>query len=45
MKRGIKVTYVSVEPYYHFRYLDKQAFRFNQHEGKAKGWLRASVDL
>ena len=29
LKRGIKGTYVSVEPYHLFRYLDEQAFRFN----------------
>jgi transposase-like protein len=30
LKRGLKGTYVSVEPYHLFRYLDEQAFRFNQ---------------
>ncbi|HMH51253.1 MAG TPA: IS1595 family transposase [Candidatus Acidoferrum sp.] len=30
LKRGIKGTYVSVEPFHLFRYLDEQAFRFNQ---------------
>jgi len=29
LKRGIKGTYVGVEPYHLFRYLDEQAFRFN----------------
>lgn len=29
LKRGIKGTYVSVEPYHLFRYLDEQAYRFN----------------
>ncbi len=29
MKRGIKGTYVSVEPFHLFRYLDEQTFRFN----------------
>lgn len=29
LKRGIRGTYVSVEPYHLFRYLDEQAFRFN----------------
>jgi hypothetical protein len=29
-KRGIKGTYVSVEPFHLFRYLDEQAFRFNE---------------
>lgn len=34
LKRGIKGTYVSVEPYYLFRYLDEQVFRFNEREGQ-----------
>jgi hypothetical protein len=29
LKRGIHGTYVSVEPYHLFRYVDEQAFRFN----------------
>ena len=29
LKRGINGTYVSVEPYHLFRYLDEQSFRFN----------------
>jgi transposase-like protein len=29
LKRGLKGTYVSVEPFHLFRYLDEQAFRFN----------------
>jgi len=29
LKRGIKGTYVSVEPFHLFRYVDEQAFRFN----------------
>ncbi|MGD0743518.1 MAG: IS1595 family transposase [Verrucomicrobiota bacterium] len=32
LKRGIKGTYVSVEPFHLFRYLDEQAFRFNLRE-------------
>jgi len=28
LKRGIKGTYVSVEPFHLFRYLDEQAYRF-----------------
>jgi transposase-like protein len=30
LKRGLKGTYVSVEPFHLFRYLDEQAFRFNE---------------
>ena len=30
LKRAIKGTYVSVEPFHLFRYVDEQAFRFNE---------------
>ena len=30
LKRSIRGTYVSVEPFHLFRYLDEQAFRFNE---------------
>ena len=33
LKRSIKGTYVSVEPFHLFRYLDEQAFRFNTRKG------------
>ncbi len=33
LKRGIKGTYVSVEPFHLFRYLDEQSFRFNTRKG------------
>ena len=29
LKRGLHGTYVSVEPFHLFRYLDEQCFRFN----------------
>jgi transposase-like protein len=29
LKRGLHVTYISVEPFHLFRYLDEQAFRYN----------------
>jgi transposase-like protein len=32
LKRGIKGTYVSIEPFHLFRYLDEQAFRYNNRE-------------
>jgi ISXO2-like transposase domain len=32
LKRSIKGTYVSVEPYHLFRYLDEQTFRFNNRD-------------
>ena len=34
LKRTIKGTYVSVEPFHLFRYLDEQAFRFNERKDK-----------
>jgi transposase-like protein len=39
LKRTIRGTYVSVEPFHLFRYLDEQAFRFNerQHEDGDRG--------
>lgn len=33
LKRAIKGTYVSIEPFHLFRYLDEQAFRFNRRDG------------
>jgi transposase-like protein len=33
LKRTLKGTYVSVEPFHLFRYLDEQAFRFNKRMG------------
>ena len=29
LKRGLKGTYISIEPFHLFRYLDEQAIRFN----------------
>src|SRR5439155_27153678 len=37
LKRTIRGTYVSVEPFHLFRYLDEQAFRFNERRG-TDGW-------
>lgn len=34
LKRSIKGTYVSVESFHLFRYLDEQSFRFNERKGK-----------
>jgi ISXO2-like transposase domain len=36
-KRALKGTYVNVEPFHLFRYLDEQAFRFNERKDNAKG--------
>lgn len=40
LKRTVKGTYVSVEPFHLFRYLDEQSFRFNERkqDGKEKTW-------
>src|SRR5438093_13454853 len=37
LKRGIKGTYVSVEPFHLFRYLSEQVFRFNERKDNDKG--------
>ena len=37
LKRAIKGTYISVEPFHLFRYLDEQAFRFNKREDSDAG--------
>jgi transposase-like protein len=34
LKRGLKGTYISVEPFHLFRYLDEQAWRFNNRATK-----------
>ena len=34
MKRGIGGTYVSVEPFHLFRFLDEQSFRYNNRATK-----------
>jgi transposase-like protein len=33
LKRGLRGTYISVEPFHLFRYLDEQAFRYNNRKG------------
>ncbi len=37
LKRGLKGTYVSVEPFHLFRYLDEQAFRYNERKDNDGG--------
>lgn len=37
LKRSLGGTYVSVEPYHLFRYLDEQAFRYNNRKGMNDG--------
>jgi transposase-like protein len=43
LKRSIKGTYVSVEPFHLFRYLDEQAFRFNQRKDNDAGRFASVV--
>jgi transposase-like protein len=40
LKRGLKGTYVSVEPFHLFRYLDEQVFRFNERKATDHGRFR-----
>jgi len=35
LKRGIKGTYVSIEPFHLFRYLDEQTFRYNNRKDES----------
>jgi transposase-like protein len=48
LKRGIRGTYVSVEPFHLFRYLDEQMYRFNNRKltdaGRFIALVRAVVD-
>jgi transposase-like protein len=46
LKRSIKGTYTSVEPFHLFRYLDEQAFRFNerQHDDGDRGRFNEVLD-
>jgi transposase-like protein len=37
LKRGLRGTYVSVEPFHLFRYLDEQAFRYNNRKNLKDG--------
>ena len=34
LKRALNGTYVSVEPFHLHRYLDEQAYRYNERKGK-----------
>src|SRR5208282_5104411 len=48
LKRGIKGTYVSVEPFHLFRYLDEQAFRYNERKhdnGDAGRFVEAASSI
>ncbi len=47
LKRGLKGTYISVEPFHLFRYLDEQSYRYNNRDlsdsERFKGTLRGVV--
>ena len=43
LKRGIKGTYVSVEPFHLFRYLDEQTFRYNARKANDQDRFLAAV--
>jgi transposase-like protein len=46
LKRSIRGTYISVEPFHLFRYLDEQTFRFNTRKGTdADRFVRAAAAL
>jgi len=46
LKRSIKGTYVSVEPFHLFRYLDEQSFRFNTRKATdADRFIRAALAI
>ncbi len=46
LKRSIRGTYVSVEPFHLFRYLDEQSFRFNTRKGTdADRFVKAAAAL
>jgi transposase-like protein len=43
LKRAIRGTYISVEPFHLFRYLDEQAFRFNERKNTDAGRFLTAV--
>lgn len=43
LKRSLKGTYVSVEPFHLFRYLDEQSFRFNNRKDSDRGRFLTAV--
>lgn len=46
LKRTLKGTYVSVEPFHLFRYLDEQAFRFNHRKAQdSDRFIRAAGNI
>ena len=46
LKRSIKGTYVSIEPFHLFRYLDEQSFRYNNRKDTDRGrFLNAAMSI
>ena len=43
LKRALGGTYVSVEPFHLFRYLDEQAYRFNERHGKDRDRFKRAI--
>lgn len=43
LKLSIKGTYVKVEPFHLFRYLDEQAFRFNERKDTDQGRFKIAI--
>jgi transposase-like protein len=43
LKRTLKGTYVNVEPFHLFRYLDEQSFRFNEREDTDSGRFQKAI--
>jgi hypothetical protein len=43
LKRGLKGTYISVEPFHLGRYVDEQVFRFNEREGSDADRFRTAL--
>lgn len=43
LKRGLRGTYVSVEPFHLGRYVDEQVFRFNEREGSDADRFRTAL--
>jgi hypothetical protein len=44
LKRGLHGTYVSVEPFHLFRYLDERVFTYNMRESTDFGRFAAVLD-
>jgi transposase-like protein len=44
LKRGLKGTYISVEPFHLFRYLDEQSFRFNNRKMSDEERFASALD-